>query len=98
MPCDIEALKQVPFFGLLDDEELATDGAVLEIPATLSPHIAFLSDNIRVYDESNARVQTPVRRFLDTKLVNRFRVEDIFKKFPATRASATTEDTVLRAR
>src|SRR5207244_13504091 len=22
MPCDIEALKQVPFFGLLDDDEL----------------------------------------------------------------------------
>ena len=23
MPCDIEVLKQVPLFGLLDDEELA---------------------------------------------------------------------------
>src|SRR5436309_14449207 len=30
MSCDIEALKQVPFFGLLDDEELAVLASQVE--------------------------------------------------------------------
>src|SRR5437016_14682117 len=30
MPCDIEALKQVPFFGLLDDEELTVLASQVE--------------------------------------------------------------------
>jgi CRP/FNR family cyclic AMP-dependent transcriptional regulator len=31
MPCDIEALKQVPFFGLLDDEELTVLASQVEL-------------------------------------------------------------------
>src|SRR5213592_2665882 len=31
MPCDIEALKQVPFFGLLDNEELAVLASQVEL-------------------------------------------------------------------
>ena len=30
MSCDIEALKQVPFFGLLDDEELTVLASQVE--------------------------------------------------------------------
>src|SRR5690348_2350951 len=31
MPCDIEALKQVPFFGLLDDDELTVLASQVEL-------------------------------------------------------------------
>jgi hypothetical protein len=68
----------IPRQGSVDDEEVENEGAILDIPYALSRHISFLSEKIRVYDEKNARVQTRIRKFLDTKLVNRFRVEDIF--------------------
>ena len=68
----------IPRQGSIDDEEVENEEAILDIPQALNHHIAFLSEKIRVYDEQNARVQTKIRKFLDTKLVSRFRVEDIF--------------------
>src|SRR5439155_20675622 len=67
----------IPRQGSLDEGDLDSETAIQDIPSTLSPYLAFLSEKIRLYDEKNARVQTQVRRFLDSTLVNRFRVEDI---------------------
>jgi hypothetical protein len=68
----------IPRRGSIDDEEVENEGAILEIPTALKSYIAFLSEQIQTYDERNARVQTKIRKFLDTKLVSRFRVDDIF--------------------
>jgi hypothetical protein len=65
-----------PRRGVGDEDELANDEAIIEIPPMLQPHVAFLHDSITLYDE-NTR-QTETRRYLDDGLVKRFRVEDIF--------------------
>lgn len=65
-----------PRRGVGEDDEFAGDDAIIEIPPTLQPHVAFLHDSIVLYDENNR--QTPTRKFLDGELVKRFRVEDIF--------------------
>lgn len=67
----------IPRQGGVDDEEVLNEGALHEIPSGLKNYVAFLHEDIQVYDEKDARVQTPIRKFLDTKLVQRFRVEDI---------------------
>lgn len=67
----------IPRQGSVDDEEVLNEGALHEIPSGLKNYVAFLHENIQVYDERDARMQTPIRKFLDTKLVQRFRVEDI---------------------
>ena len=67
----------IPRQGGVDDEEVLNEGALHEIPSGLKDYVAFLHEDIQVYDERDARVQTPIRKFLDTKLVQRFRVEDI---------------------
>ena len=69
----------IPRKGASDDEEIENDGAVKEIPPTLRPFVAFLSELIQVYEEKNGRLQqTRIRKFLlESKLVSRFRREDI---------------------
>ncbi len=67
----------IPRQGGVDDEEVLNEGALHEIPSGLKDYVAFLHEDIQVYDEKDARLQTPIRKFLDTKLVQRFRVEDI---------------------
>lgn len=66
-----------PRQGSLDDEEVINEGALHEIPHGLKSYVAFLHEEIQIYDEKDARIQTQIRKFLDTKLVQRFRVEDI---------------------
>jgi hypothetical protein len=66
-----------PRQGSLDDEEVLNEGALHEIPNGLKSYVAFLHEEIQIYDEKDARIQTQIRKFLDTKLVQRFRVEDI---------------------
>lgn len=70
----------VPRQGASDDEDVENDSDIKEIPTTLRPFVAFLSDQIHVYEEKNGRLQqTRIRRLLlDSKLVSRFRREDIF--------------------
>lgn len=69
----------IPRQGASDDEEVENDGDIKEIPPTLRPFVAFLSEHIQVYEEKNGRLQqTRVRKLLlDSKLVSRFRREDI---------------------
>lgn len=69
----------IPRQGSLDDEEVLSEGALHEIPHGLKNYVAFLHEDIQIYDEQDARIQTQIRKFLDTKLVQRFRVEDILK-------------------
>jgi hypothetical protein len=69
----------IPRQGFSDDEEIENDGDVKEIPPTLRPFVAFLSESIQVYEEKNGRLQqTQIRKLLlDSKLVSRFRRDDI---------------------
>ena len=69
----------IPRQGFNDDEEVENDGDVKEIPLTLRPFVAFLSEHIQVYEEKNGRLQqTQIRKLLlDSKLVSRFRRENI---------------------
>lgn len=69
----------IPRQGASDDEEVENDSDIKEVPSTLRPFVAFLSEHIQVYREVNGRLQqTRVRKLLlDSKLVSRFRREDI---------------------
>lgn len=69
----------IPRQGASDDEEIENDSDVKEIPVSLRPFVAFLSEHIQVYEEKNGRLQqTRVRKLLlESKLVSRFRREDI---------------------
>jgi hypothetical protein len=69
----------IPRQGASDDEEVENDTDIKEIPSTLSPFVAFLSEQIHVYEEKNGRLQqTRIRKLLlESKLVSRFRREDI---------------------
>ena len=69
----------VPRQGASDDEEVENDSDIKEIPITLRPFVAFLSDQILVYEDKGGRLQqTRIRRLLyESKLVSRFRREDI---------------------
>lgn len=69
----------IPRQGVSEDEEVENDGDIKDIPSTLQPFIAFLSEHIQVYEERNGRLQqTQIRKLLlDSKLVSSFRREDI---------------------
>lgn len=69
----------VPRQGASDDEEVENDSDIKEIPTTLQPFVAFLSDQILVYEDKGGRLQqTRIRKLLsESKLVSRFRREDI---------------------
>jgi hypothetical protein len=69
----------IPRQGAGEDEELENPGDVREIPPALRRYVAFLSDRVQVYEEKGGRLQqTPTRKRLqDSRLVSRFRREDI---------------------
>lgn len=68
----------VPRQGTLDDSDIGGDGATIEVPASLQSMVAFLSDEITVYEPGRPMQQTPVRSYLANGLVTPFRVETIF--------------------
>lgn len=63
----------------VDDDEVQTVGTTSDIPQTLREHIAFLSDGIEIYNPLDERQQTPIRKYLESTLVERFRVMEIFR-------------------
>jgi hypothetical protein len=71
----------VPRQGLSDDEEVDNDGDIKEIPESLRKYVAFLNEKIHVYEERFGRLsETRIRRrLLDSRLVARFRREDILR-------------------
>ena len=73
-----------------EDEELENAGDVREIPLALRRYVAFLSDRVQVYEEKAGRLQqTPTRKRLqDSRLVSRFRREDILNNVLLARTPA----------
>lgn len=70
----------VPRQGTADDSEIGGDGATTGVPATLQGSVAFLSEEIQLYDPARPVMQTPVRGYLGQELVSQFRVETIFSE------------------
>jgi hypothetical protein len=68
-----------PRRGSGDGDELADESALGRVPEQLQRRLAFLSHKIRIYDEKDPRAQTSIRKYLDSSLVSRFRVEDIVR-------------------
>lgn len=68
----------LPRQGTPDAGDVDTDGATSEVPVTLRNSVAFLSDQIELYD-TRGNSQNVVREYLGSQgLVTPFRVETIF--------------------
>jgi hypothetical protein len=63
----------------MDDDEVQIEGDSSDIPMTLRAHIAFLNDKIEIYNPNDARHQTPIRKFVEMTLVQRYRVMEILR-------------------
>lgn len=70
----------VPRQGTPDDGDVDSGGGATEIPSRLQAHVAFLSDQIQVYEPSRPAAQTAVRTYLGAGLVSQFRVDTIFSE------------------
>jgi len=69
----------VPRQGTDDDSDIGSEGAPIDVPASLQSTVAFLHESITVYEpDSRPARQTAVRRYLAAGLVTQFRVEAIF--------------------
>lgn len=68
----------VPRQGTQDDSDIGMESTAAAIPATLRSSVAFLSEQIQLYDPNRPTAQTPVRNYLGHGLVSPFRVESIF--------------------
>lgn len=69
----------VPRQGTLDDSDIGSEGAPIDVPPSLQSMVAFLHESITVYEpDSRPARQTPVRAYLAAGLVTQFRVEAIF--------------------
>ena len=69
----------VPRQGTDDDSDIGSEGAPIDVPASLQSTVAFLHESVTVYEpDSRPARQTPVRRYLAAGLVTQFRVEAIF--------------------
>ena len=68
----------VPRQGTQDDGDVGGDGGATEVPISLQPSVAFLSDQIQVYEPNRPTVQTSIRAYLGSGLVSQFRVDTIF--------------------
>ncbi len=69
----------VPRQGTQDDGDVGGEGGTTDVPLSLQPSVAFLSDQIHVYDPNKLTVQTPVRVYLGNGLVSKFQVDSIFR-------------------
>ena len=63
----------------VDDDEIQTDGTSSDIPQSLQDYIAFIDDRIEIYNPKDARQQTPIRKFIESSLVERYRVIEIIR-------------------
>jgi hypothetical protein len=69
----------VPRQGTVDDSDIGSEGAPIDVPTSLQSTVAFLHEGITVYEpDSRPARQTPVRIYLAAGLVTQFRVEAIF--------------------
>ncbi len=71
----------MPRQGTQDDGDVGGERGVIEVPPSLRSSVAFLSDEIQVYESDRPTVQTSVRVYLGNNgLVSQFRVETIFSE------------------
>lgn len=70
----------VPRQGTQDDSDVGGEATATGVPAMLQPSVAFLNEQIQLYDPSRPAMQTPVRAYLGQGLVSQFRVETIFSE------------------
>lgn len=69
----------VPRQGTVDDSDIGSEGASIDVPTSLQSTVAFLHESITVYEpDSRPARQTPIRVYLAAGLVTQFRVEAIF--------------------
>ncbi|VWC77472.1 hypothetical protein BLA39750_00977 [Burkholderia lata] len=68
----------IPRQGTQDDSDIDSEGTTTAVPSNLQSSVAFLSDQIQLYDPKRPTVQNVVRAFLGQGLVSQFRVETIF--------------------
>ena len=69
----------VPRKGTQDDGDVGGEGGTTDVPLSLQPSVAFLSEQIHVYDPNKLTVQTPVHAYLGNGLVSKFQVDSIFR-------------------
>lgn len=80
-PGDRTRVFFVPRQGTQDDaDNIGGDGPTIAVPATLQASVAFLHEQIQLYDPNRPTLQTPVRAYLGQGLVSQFRVETIFNE------------------
>lgn len=70
----------VPRQGTQDDSDIGGEGTTTAVPATLQSSVAFLNEQIQLYDPNRPTVQTAVRAYLGQGLVSQFRVDTIFSE------------------
>lgn len=71
----------VPRQGTQDDSDVSGESGTTEVPPSLQSSVAFLSEQIQVYETNRPTAQTPVRAYLaGSSLVTPFRVETIFSE------------------
>ena len=70
----------VPRQGTQDDSDIGSEGTTTAVPSTLQSSVAFLNEQIELYDPNRPTVQTAVRNYLGQGLVSQFRVETIFSE------------------
>jgi hypothetical protein len=68
----------VPRQGTQDDGDVGGEGTSTEVPPSLQHAVAFLNDQIQLYDTNKPTVQTAARAYLGNGLVSQFRVDTIF--------------------
>lgn len=68
----------VPRQGTQDDSDVGGESGATEIPPSLQPSVAFLNEQILVYEPTKPLVQTAVRAYLGNGLVAQLRVAPIF--------------------
>lgn len=68
----------VPRQGTQDDDDVGGEGGATEVPPSLQPSVAILSEQILVYEPNRPTVQTAVRAYLGNGLVTQLRVAPIF--------------------
>lgn len=71
----------VPRQGTQDDTDISGEAGATDVPPALRSHVAFLTDQIQLYQTGRGMVQTPVRAYLGRDgLVSQFRIETIFSE------------------
>ncbi|MDY7815168.1 hypothetical protein U0F71_05470 [Burkholderia pseudomallei] len=71
----------LPRQGTQDDSDVGNEAGAINVPQSLRSSVAFVSDEIQMYDVNRPSLQTPARAYLGSNgYVSQFRVETIFSE------------------